>query len=347
MKEIYPDYITYVIPEEIAEINAVAGLKIITPSKSIGTGWTHTFRSIAITEVVITGATFSFTPAKTDERFHYVLINLGEEDISVSRLEQVLVLPSESWLVLPPGGHTEMDLPGYSRLVILAIEASLFRYREIEIIAGIVVDSKESKSNRFFLNALENVVAAHKEIIVDQGSMAVTLMASLRLSKPYRDAIYASETPPELYYAAQDIIGELLYLRDLDSVMLGNLFGVTDKVLNEVFASANTTVAKEILLARLLRAKDYLTDPNNNRGSIAFVAHDVGIDNLSYFSREYKKHFGYPPSEDFNFKKHSIRIRSPMLNIRMFTELLLTNQRIRELALKELHSIPYTFFVIN
>jgi AraC-like DNA-binding protein len=72
--------------------------------------------------------------------------------------------------------------------------------------------------------------------------------------------------------------------------------GVTPRYVQMLFETEGTTFSAFVLNARLLRAHRMLTDPRLADRPIISVALDAGFQDLSYFNRTFRRHFGDTPS---------------------------------------------------
>jgi AraC-like DNA-binding protein len=71
---------------------------------------------------------------------------------------------------------------------------------------------------------------------------------------------------------------------------------VTPRYVQMLFETEGTTFSAFVLNARLLRAHRMLTDPRLADRPIISVALDAGFQDLSYFNRTFRRHFGDTPS---------------------------------------------------
>lgn len=77
---------------------------------------------------------------------------------------------------------------------------------------------------------------------------------------------------------------------------LGQEFGMSTSQINrKLKALINQSAQQFIRSVRMQRAKELL---DNNACSVAEVAYQVGFSDAAYFSRVFKRHFGYSPSEE-------------------------------------------------
>jgi AraC-like DNA-binding protein len=72
---------------------------------------------------------------------------------------------------------------------------------------------------------------------------------------------------------------------------------VTPRYIQMLFETEGTTFTDFVLNARLLRAHRMLTDPRLANRPITSVAFDAGFQDLSYFNRTFRRHFGGTPSD--------------------------------------------------
>ena len=83
---------------------------------------------------------------------------------------------------------------------------------------------------------------------------------------------------------------------------------ISPRYIQMLFHDEETTFSEYLAGQRLARAWRVLADPRFNDQSITSVAFDCGFNDLSYFNRTFRKHFGCTPSE--------VRLRSARNNER-------------------------------
>lgn len=101
---------------------------------------------------------------------------------------------------------------------------------------------------------------------------------------------------PEWQRKLRSFIDENLHDPSLRSSSIASAFGISPRYLQMIFASMGNTASAYIRELRLKRAADALLSNTRVRG-IADVAYDVGFQDLSYFNKSFRNHFGVAPKQ--------------------------------------------------
>jgi AraC-like DNA-binding protein len=72
---------------------------------------------------------------------------------------------------------------------------------------------------------------------------------------------------------------------------------VTLRYLQKLFETEGTSFSEFVVGKRLAKAHRMLTNPLYSHRAISNVAYDVGFNDLSYFNRAFRRHYGSTPSE--------------------------------------------------
>jgi AraC-like DNA-binding protein len=72
---------------------------------------------------------------------------------------------------------------------------------------------------------------------------------------------------------------------------------VTLRYLQKLFETEGTSFSEFVVGQRLAKAHRMLTNPLYSHRAISNVAYDVGFNDLSYFNRAFRRHYGSTPSE--------------------------------------------------
>lgn len=72
---------------------------------------------------------------------------------------------------------------------------------------------------------------------------------------------------------------------------------ISDSYIRKLFAGEDMSFSEYVLTRRLVRAHRMLTDRRWARAGIAWIAHDAGFGDLSYFNRMFKRRYGVTPSD--------------------------------------------------
>ena len=93
-----------------------------------------------------------------------------------------------------------------------------------------------------------------------------------------------------------DIEGHLSQA-DLSPGVVARRHKVSESYIRKLFGSEGTSFSQFVLSRKLVRAHHMLSDRRWSDRSIAWIAFEVGFDDLSYFNRTFKRCYGSPPSE--------------------------------------------------
>ncbi len=93
-----------------------------------------------------------------------------------------------------------------------------------------------------------------------------------------------------------DIEGHLSQ-NDLSPGVVARRHKVSESYIRKLFGSEGTSFSPFVLSRRLVRAHYMLSDRRWSDRGIAWIAFEVGFDDLSYFNRTFKRRYGSPPSE--------------------------------------------------
>ncbi|MBL4802390.1 MAG: helix-turn-helix domain-containing protein [Emcibacter sp.] len=96
----------------------------------------------------------------------------------------------------------------------------------------------------------------------------------------------------------QDYVLANLSNPDLSTTYIADKCNISLRYLHSVFEETNWTIASWIKEQRLLKCRQALQDPNQNKLSVTQIAFTWGFNDASHFSRAYKKRFFRTPSED-------------------------------------------------
>lgn len=73
--------------------------------------------------------------------------------------------------------------------------------------------------------------------------------------------------------------------------------GVTSRYIHKLFAIEGTTFTHYVVEQRLALAYRMLRDQRYAKRSITSIAYDIGFNDLSYFNRTFRRHYGATPSD--------------------------------------------------
>lgn len=107
----------------------------------------------------------------------------------------------------------------------------------------------------------------------------------------------------ELFAKALHFIDEHLSDPHLDVTAAARAAGLSRGRLQAIARAKNTTIGRTILLQRLERCRQTLTDPRQARLPISQIAFDWGFSDAAHFSRAFSSQYGMAPR---NYRKHSL-----------------------------------------
>jgi AraC-like DNA-binding protein len=85
--------------------------------------------------------------------------------------------------------------------------------------------------------------------------------------------------------------------RDLSIGAVAAHLGVTPRYVQRLFEGEGGTFSAFLLGRRLARAYRMLTEPRFAYSAVGAIAYDVGFNDLSYFNRCFKQHYGATPRD--------------------------------------------------
>jgi AraC-like DNA-binding protein len=88
-----------------------------------------------------------------------------------------------------------------------------------------------------------------------------------------------------------------LHGADLNATMVATRNGVTVRYLHKLFAHEGLTYSKFVLGQRLERAYAILRNPLHARRGISTIAFELGVNDLSYFNRAFRRRYNATPSD--------------------------------------------------
>lgn len=83
----------------------------------------------------------------------------------------------------------------------------------------------------------------------------------------------------------------------LSPTWLSARHGISERYLRSLFADEETSFTDFVLERRLTHVLRRLSDPRHADQPVSIMAYDVGFNDLSWFNRAFRRHFGVTPSE--------------------------------------------------
>jgi AraC-like DNA-binding protein len=97
--------------------------------------------------------------------------------------------------------------------------------------------------------------------------------------------------------AIKDDIAENIGRADLSVAALAKRHRCTERNLQRLFEAEGTTFTEYVLTQRLMRAHRMLGDPRHDGDKVSTLAYDCGFNDVSYFNRVFRRHYGASPSD--------------------------------------------------
>jgi AraC-like DNA-binding protein len=84
---------------------------------------------------------------------------------------------------------------------------------------------------------------------------------------------------------------------DLSSELIAGRHGISSRYVRKLFEQEGTSFTSFVLNERLTRVRRMLRDPRYAHLTIAQLAHACGFNDISYFNRAFRRHFGVTPTD--------------------------------------------------
>jgi AraC-like DNA-binding protein len=84
---------------------------------------------------------------------------------------------------------------------------------------------------------------------------------------------------------------------DLSSEIIAGRHGISSRYVRKLFEQEGTSFTAFVLGERLTRVRRMLRDPRYAHLTIAQLAHACGFNDISYFNRAFRRHFGITPTD--------------------------------------------------
>jgi AraC-like DNA-binding protein len=133
-----------------------------------------------------------------------------------------------------------------------------------------------------------------RDLIVGQVFEILTLMLRA-VSAATRPAVYKN-SGTDRFIVTKKYILDNLDRRDLSIAQVSSTSGLSSRQIQRFFKVENTTFSEFILINRLQRAHAALTDARQIYRSIGDIALCGGFNDISYFNRAFRRHYGASPT---------------------------------------------------
>lgn len=195
----------------------------------------------------------------------------------------------------------EVDKP-YSTLMI-SLPSHMISQHDVDvdrvIHQGLAADSAEMRLLSSYTSILFRELAALKTASVNNAANHLRDLSILALGSAKERRHLNSDgcvRAARLLKIKNDISVNLSHPH-LSASWIAQREGISPRYLRDLFAMEDTNFTDYVLRCRLKRAYEYLTDLQCRNCSITSIALESGFNDLSYFSRSFKREFGATPSE--------------------------------------------------
>ncbi|MCC5884903.1 MAG: helix-turn-helix domain-containing protein [Gammaproteobacteria bacterium] len=159
-----------------------------------------------------------------------------------------------------------------------------------------MVDAREV----WLLRDYATVLIDGAELSAEAEHLAVSHLVDLAgLLEPSRSLVDVERSPgvhaARLRAIQNDALANLA--RPPSAEEMASRHGISSRQLRVLFAEVGSSYTTFILTQRLARAERMLTDPRLAGKSVASIAYACGFNDLSWFNRTFRRHYGRTPSE--------------------------------------------------
>jgi AraC family transcriptional activator of tynA and feaB len=161
-------------------------------------------------------------------------------------------------------------------------------------------------------------LATLSEVVPGLGSatMGAARMAALELFlgalRSHSDVCSAASVRPALRASIERYIDRHLLDGDVTSAAIATAHWVSIRTVNRVFSATGQTVGEIVRARRLARARAEVTASDR---SISVIAHRWGFSDTSHFSRTFKAHYGYSPTDYRNTYRCDGPVQRPVAQV--------------------------------
>lgn len=147
---------------------------------------------------------------------------------------------------------------------------------------------------------LENIFSLPEDVpehYLDSLSAQATGLIFNMITDECRSAPYHPDTKQALLAQIQLYIRQRITDPELSSEEVALKFGISSRYLRMLFQQEDLTFGRFLLQSRLEHCKGLLRLPQHQQKLLGDIAWSCGFNDISYFSREFKKQFGVTPRE--------------------------------------------------
>lgn len=159
----------------------------------------------------------------------------------------------------------------------------------------------EDPALRLLIKYLDAVMAAdeldHPEVARSVSAHILDLVAlALGARGDQAEASLGGAKAARLKALKSDVMS-MLGNSDLSSELIAGRHGISSRYVRKLFEQEGTSFTSFVLGERLTRVRRMLRDPRHAHLTIAQLAHACGFNDISYFNRAFRRHFGATPTE--------------------------------------------------
>jgi|SRR5271165_1939719 len=192
----------------------------------------------------------------------------------------------------------ELDCPKHYEATLLKTPRREFNARlpSAERIAAMWV-SAEGRYSQLAATMLRSTAELFQQNKMEMAYRLVTPLVDL-LALAFDESYASVETDRSRYTRvterAQEVLRDHLSDPDFDVSVVPSMIGVSTRTLSRAFAQWGSTPSRWLWQKRLEMARDLLT--TSRRTSVSEVAMNCGFNDISHFSRAFRRRFNVPPS---------------------------------------------------
>ncbi len=236
------------------------------------------------------------TPAKVARAAHasYLLMQLRAGRVEIRQAGRITPLHPGECILLDGAQPYEVECPQATRSCVLQLSDGWLRRW---------VSSPERLAPRHFAGAGWGgaLCAAVASLEVDscdhlalpRGEVAdhIAALLTLALGPEPRDCARGQQLRERLMRTLRDGLSE----PDLSPAAAASAHHISVRTLHYAFAAAGTTFVQELMQARLMRAREMLSDPHLIDVPVIELAARCGFADPSHFARRFRRRFGLTP----------------------------------------------------
>ena len=159
----------------------------------------------------------------------------------------------------------------------------------------------EDPALRLLIKYLDAVLAAdeldHPEVARSVSSHILDLVAlALGTHGDHAEAALGGAKAARLKALKSDVMS-MLGNTDLSSELIAGRHGISSRYVRKLFEQEGISFTSFVLGERLTRVRRMLRDSRHAHLTIAQLAHACGFNDISYFNRAFRRHFGATPTD--------------------------------------------------